>query len=321
LSTANIGRAAVNPALQASGLCDLIAVASRTTASAQAFAREHGIPKAHGSYEALIDDPDLEAVYIPLPNSLHLVWTQRALAAGKHVLCEKPLGLSAAECDEMAAAADEAGRVLMEAFMYRFHPRSERLIEMMREGVVGKVHNIQTAFTFRLTQPDNIRLDPGLGGGALMDVGCYCVNLARTVTGEEPVEVQAHARWTPSGVDGGLTGSLLFPGGTVAQFDCALDMERRESALICGTDGWLEIPNTFLPGTRAVPIVDVRGRGERIVHEVEGADEYRRMVDHFATCVRSDETPRYDAREAGRNLRVIEALYRSARSAGRPEVV
>ena len=185
LSTANIGRAAVNPALQASRNGVLSAVASRDADRANAFAREHGIPRAYGSYEDLIDDPDIDALYIPLPNSLHRDWVIHAVRAGKHVLCEKPLALNAADCFEMAAAAEEAGGKLMEAFMYRFHPRIERVVDMIRDGHIGEIGAVRSTFTFRLRSPDNIRLDPSLGGGSLLDAGCYCVNVSRTIVGEE----------------------------------------------------------------------------------------------------------------------------------------
>ncbi len=179
MSTANIGRAAVNPAIQASGNGSLVAVASREEARAKEFAATHGIPTAYGSYEALLDDGAIDAVYIPLPNSMHREWVIRAAEAGKHVLCEKPLALDATECEEMAAAAEDNRVVLMEAFMYRFHPRTVRVVDMVREGVLGELKAIRSSFTFRLRSLDNIRLDPDLGGGALMDVGCYCVNVSR----------------------------------------------------------------------------------------------------------------------------------------------
>ena len=248
LSTANIGRAAVNPALQASRNGVLQAVASRDAERADAFAREHGIPRAYGSYEALIDDPDIDALYVPLPNSLHREWVIRAVGAGKHVLCEKPLALGAADCLEMAAAAEEAGVKLMEAFMYRFHPRIERVVDMIRDGHIGEVGAVRSTFTFRLRSPDNIRLDPSLGGGSLMDVGCYCVNVSRTIVGEEPHAVQATAQWTERGVDEAFAGLLHFPGGAVAHFDCALTLERCERFEVAGSDGYLDVDHAFLPG-------------------------------------------------------------------------
>lgn len=314
LSTANIGRAAVNPAIQASSNGTLVAVASRDADRAETFAAEHGIPQAYGSYEALLERDDIDAVYIPLPNSMHREWTIRAARAGKHVLCEKPLALDAAECDEMAAAADDAGVKLMEAFMYRFHPRTERVLEMLREGRIGRVGAVRSAFTFRLRSQENIRLDPDLGGGALMDVGCYCVNVSRTLVGEEPVEVQASAHWSDRGVDEFMAGMLRFPGGATAHFDCALTLERSEAYEVAGTDGQLRVASAFLPGTDDVEIVEARGRDGESVHPIAGDDEYRLMVEHFADCVLHDRQPRYGATEAAANMRVIEALYRSART-------
>lgn len=321
LSTANIGRAAVNPAIQASRNGELCAVASRDAERARSFADAHGIDTSYGSYEALIEAPDIDALYVPLPNSLHRPWVVRALLAGKHVLCEKPLALDASECVEMADAADEAGVTLMEAFMYRFHPRTEQVLEMVRSGRVGEVGAVRSSFTFRLTTPDNIRLNPDLGGGALMDVGCYCVNVSRTMVGEEPHAVQAVARWTDRGVDDVMAGMLHFPGGAVAHFDCALTMERCERYEVAGPDGYLEVDRAFLPGTDEVVAREVRGREGAFEHVTKGVDEYRLMVEHFADCVLSGESVRYSALEAAANMRVIEALYRSARVDGRRESV
>ncbi len=316
ISTANIGRAAVNPAIQASRNGELVAVASRDAERARDFAAAHGIARHFGSYEALLDDPDLDAVYVPLPNSLHRPWTVRAAERGKHVLCEKPLALDAAECREMAAAAEANGVKLMEAFMYRLHPRTERVVEMAGSGAVGEVRAVRSAFTFRLTRPDNIRLNAALGGGALMDVGCYCVNVSRTVLGAEPESVQATAGWAESGVDSELAGMMRFPGGAVAHFDCALTMERCEYYEVAGTDGYLRVPDAFLPGTGDVKIEEYGGRAARSEHAVAGDDEYRLMVEHFADCVLYDRPVRYPPAEAASNMRVIEALYRSARAGG-----
>ena len=313
MSTANIGRAAINPAIQASSNGELVAVASRDATKAHDFAEAHGIPEHRGNYDALLESADIDAVYIPLPNSLHREWTVRAAEAGKHVLCEKPLALSAAECDEMAAAAKANGVKLMEAFMYRFHPRTERLLQMVRDGAVGEPKMIRSCFSFLLRDRDNIRLDPELGGGSLMDVGCYCVNVSRTLAGCEPVRVQARAEWGPTGVDERMLATLEFPDGLLAQFDCALSLERCEWYEIAGTEGFLRAPAAYLPGRGDVEILEQRGRHEA-VHQLPGADEYRLMVEHFADCILHDRPPRYSADEAARNMRVIGALYRSARS-------
>ena len=316
LSTANIGRVAVNPAIQDSANGTLVAVASRDADRARDFADAGNIPRWHGSYEALLDDPEVDAVYIPLPNSMHREWAIRAAEAGKHVLCEKPLALTEAECLEMDAAAAEAGVLLMEAFMYRFHPRTERVVELTRQKYLGAFRVLRSTFTFRLTRPGNIRMDPALGGGALMDVGCYCVNVARTVAGAEPTEVQALANWAESGVDAELAGLLRFADGAMAHFDCALTQERCEAYEVQGEEGYLRVPAAFLPGTADAVVEEVRGRGARTDHVVPGADEYRLMVEHFADCVLTDSPLRYPATEAAMNMRVIEALYRSARAGG-----
>jgi len=310
ISTSNIGRAAVNPAIRASGNGELLAIASRSESKAREFAEKMDVPTYYGAYEALLDDERIDAVYIPLPNSLHREWTVKAAEKGKHILCEKPLALNAAECNEMDAAARASGVKLMEAFMYRFHPQTEKVLEMVRSGVVGDLRMIRSAFTFRVTKPDNIRLRPDLGGGALMDVGCYCVNISRTVVGLEPVEVQAFAQSGSSGVDEQMAGTLRFPNGVLAQFDCALTMERREEYEVAGTDAYLRVPAAFLPGIGDTVIYEHRGRGDVIEHRVAGVDEYRLMVEHFADCVLNDRPLRYTAAEAAQNMRVIESLYR-----------
>jgi D-xylose 1-dehydrogenase (NADP+, D-xylono-1,5-lactone-forming) len=318
LSTANIGRIAVNPAIRASSNGELAAVASRDAEKARAFAEAGGFPRHHGSYEALLEDPHVDAVYIPLPNGMHREWSIKAAEHGKHVLCEKPLGLDAAECLEMAAAADANGVVLMEAFMYRFHPRIDRIIERVRAGAIGELRGIRSAFTFRLTRMTDIRWRRELGGGALMDVGCYCVNVSRTVAGAEPVEVAAWADFTGGDVDARLAGMLRFDGDVFAQFDCALTMERREMCEVAGTDGVLAIEDAFLPGTGDTDIRTLRGRAQPSVETVPGADEYRLMVEHFARCALDGTPLRYPATEAAANMRVIDALLASARAGGAP---
>ncbi len=318
LSTANIGRAAVNPAIQASTNGELVAVASRDGERAKAFAEQWGIPRHLGSYEALIEDEGVDALYIPLPNSLHCEWTIRALERGKHVLCEKPLGLTQAECEEMSAVAEASGVHLMEAFMYRFHPQTAKALEIVGSGALGDVETIRSTFTFRLTRPDNIRWSADLGGGALMDVGCYCVNVSRTIAGAEPVEAQAFADWADTGVDRRLVGTLLFEGGTIAQFDCSLSLERREWYELAGSDGSLLVPAAFLPGMADTVLYERHGRTDPIDHVVAGDDEYRLMVEHFGDVVLGRGSLRYPAMEAARNMRAIEALYASAREGGRP---
>jgi predicted dehydrogenase len=220
----------------------------------------------------------------------------------------------------MEAAARANGVLLLEAFMYRFHPQTERVIELIRQGAIGEPRLIHAAFTFRLTNPANIRLQADLGGGSLMDVGCYCVNVSRTLFGAEPIEVQAFASWSAGGVDEQMVGSLRFAGGGYAQFDSALTLARREMYQVVGTEGVIEAPVAFLPGhgDTMIHIHDAAGARDQTI---TGVDEYQLMVEHFAACVRGQAELRYPPAEAAANMRVIEALYRSARDGGRPEPI
>ncbi len=325
LSTANIGRKLVNPAIRASHNGRLHAVASRDDARAAAFAADGGFAVHHGSYDALLADDTVQAVYIPLPNALHHRWTIAAAEAGKDILCEKPLALSAAECREMDAAARANGVLLMEAFMYRFHPRTERMIAMVRAGTLGAPRAIRSAFTFKLARTDDIRLDAALGGGALMDVGCYCVNVSRSLAGAEPVEVQAWATWGGNGVDTSLSGAMRFADGLVARFDCALTMERCEEVQVAGTDATLTADASFVARPTGVDLVLHRGR-ESESFSFAGVDQYQLMVEHFAAQVLARRAGhaaevRYPASEAAANMAVIEALLRSARAGGQPQPV
>ncbi len=316
LSTSRIGKAEVIPAIRTSENGELVAVASRSETAAREFAEEGGIPTAYGSYEALLNDESIDAVYNPLPNSLHREWSIKAAERGKHVLCEKPLALDAAQCQEMEAAAKANGVKLMEAFMYRFHPRTEKILEMVREGAIGELRQIRSSFTFPLDRADDIRWDPELGGGSLMDVGCYCVNVSRTMTESEPVEVRAMANWHEGGVDQQMAGSLLFADGLLAHFDCALTMERTEVYHLMGSEGHLRALNAFRPGTDDVAIELFDLDNNLTKESVAGADQYRLMVEHFADAVLNDRPLRYPAGEAALNMKVIDALYASARKDG-----
>jgi xylose dehydrogenase (NAD/NADP) len=319
LGTAKIAYEALIPAIRASRNGVLKAVASRDQGRALEFAERWRIPASNGTYEALLEDPGIDAVYIPLPNSEHLSWTLEAVRSGKHVLCEKPLGMNSAECQEMDAAAREHGVILMEGFMYRFHPRTERLLEQVRGGVVGELRVIRSAFSFLLgDRTTNIRMRPELGGGALMDVGSYCVNASRTVAGKEPVEVQALARWTEDGVDEDMAGTLRFDDGLVAQFDCSFTMPSRQFIEIAGTEGSLTVPWAFRPESAEAVIRERRGRNGGTDIIVPMDDEYRNMVEHFGDAVLAGRPLRYPATDAVANMRVIDALYRSARDGGRP---
>jgi xylose dehydrogenase (NAD/NADP) len=309
LGVANIGVRAVIPAIQRARRSEVHAIASRTPARAAEAAGRLGIPLAHHSYETLLADPDVHAVYIPLPNSMHKSWTLRCAEAGKHVLCEKPLALTAADCEDMIAACRAHGVVLMEAFMYRFHPRTRRVAQLVTEGAIGDLRLMRASFTFRIRDPANIRLQPHLGGGALYDVGCYTVNVSRMILGE-PREVVASGHIGTSGVDETLAGLLRFEGDRLAVIDCGLMASRREEYELVGADGRLMVPVAFLPGTADAEIHLVKGT-DRTVMSIPGTDEYQAMIEHFEDVVLSGAPLELPPADASANLKVIEGLLRS----------
>jgi predicted dehydrogenase len=249
---------------------------------------------------------------------MHREWTTRAADAGKHVLCEKPLALTAADCVAMIAACRDRGVVLMEAFMYRFHPRTIRVAQLARDGALGDVRLVRASFSFRVLAPENIRLKPALGGGALYDVGCYGVNVSRLILGE-PREVMAAAVPAPSGVEGTLASVLRFEGDRLAVIDCSLALSRREEYEVVGTEGRLTVPVAFLPGIADAEIHIVRGT-DRSTETITGVNQYQLMVEHFADVVAGRSPLTLPPEDAVANLRVIEAALRSARS-GRAEAV
>jgi predicted dehydrogenase len=316
MSTANIGRTSMIPTLKRLERSEVLAVASRDDEKAQKFADELGIPKAYGDYQHLLDDPEIEAVYIPLPNHLHKEWTIRAAEAGKHILCEKPLALNADECLEMVDAADANGVILMESFMYRYHPRILKAAALVKSGVVGKLKTIESGFTFFLRDKDDIRYKYQEGGGALMDVGCYCVNISRLMAGREPVAVQAQAVWTSTGVDEQLVALLDFGEGLFAHFDCGFNQGSRQQCILSGTEGYLSIPEVFNPGEKRSVIQEMK-RGEIArVHSFEGVNAYALIADDFMNA-NAGERPTYPISDSVGNMRVIEALLDSARNEGK----
>ncbi|MDF1520598.1 MAG: Gfo/Idh/MocA family oxidoreductase [Brevefilum sp.] len=315
LSTANIGRKAMIPALKKIPIAEVLAVASRDGERAKKFAEELEIPKPYGSYQALLEDPEIDAVYIPLPNHLHKEWTIRAAEAGKYILCEKPLALIASECEMMIAAANENGVILMESFMYRYHPRILAAVEMVRSGKIGSLKTIETGFTFYMHNRDDIRMKPEMGGGALMDVGCYCINISRLMAGRKPVAVQAQAVWASAGVDEQLVGVLDFGDGLYAHFDCAFNQSSRQHCILAGTEGYLSIPEVFNPGEKRSVIQEVREGTTVQVHDFEGVDEYVLIAEQFMHTIQGEETI-YPIEDSIINMQVIEALLESARNDG-----
>ncbi|TCR61742.1 Gfo/Idh/MocA family oxidoreductase [Bosea sp. BK604] len=289
LGAANIARA-FSSGVAASKTVTVAAVASRDAAKAESFAGECGIPRFHGSYEALLADPAIEAIYNPLPNSLHAEWSVRAMEAGKHVLCEKPLATSAVDARAMFAAAKRLGRHLVEAYPYRAQPQTLKLRELLATGVIGKVQLIHSSFGITFTDPNNIRLRPEVGGGALLDAGSYAVSLALLAAGERPERVSASARWSETGVDLSTVATLEFPGGALAQISCSFATAFHRHALIAGDAGTIETTYLNHPPVGGPPILTVR-RGtlntvEPDIVEVAPGNGFRAEAEAFERLLR-----------------------------------
>jgi D-xylose 1-dehydrogenase (NADP+, D-xylono-1,5-lactone-forming) len=306
LSTARINRKVLPGARAADGV-EVIAVGSRDRARGQAFAAEYGIERVHDSYEALLADPEVDAVYIPLPNSLHVPWSVRALEAGKHVLCEKPLARRAADVEKAFAAAERAGRVLMEAFMWRYHPQTEALVRLAQE--IAPLRVVRAAFGFTLPADDvaNVRWLADLEGGALMDVGCYCVSALRLLCADEPEHVTGDAVIAPSGVDVRFAGVLRFPGGVLGTFDCGFDVPPRGGIEIVGAGGTIVARDPWHGVSPGLTLTRPGGRPEEI--SVVAADPYRLEFEDVSAAIRDGGYPRLGRDDALGQARTIEALY------------
>jgi D-xylose 1-dehydrogenase (NADP+, D-xylono-1,5-lactone-forming) len=307
LSTARINRKFLD-GIAGSSRCEVVAVASRDEARAQAYAREHGIPRAYGSYEALLADPEIDAVYISLPNALHLEWTRRALQAGRHVLCEKPLGRRRADVEAAFDLAEREGRLLMEAFMYRHHPQTARLAELVAEGAVGRLHLVRGSFSFHLTDPDDVRLSRELAGGALMDLGCYCVNAARMLAGQAE-QVTGFQVIGGDGVDIAFIGSLRFPHSVLAHFDAGFRLPGRDELEVVGEEGTLYLSD---PWHCLSPGIELRRDDgvERI--EIPRVNSYTLEADNLAAAIGGEAPPLLGRADAVDQARTIEVLYQAA---------
>jgi D-xylose 1-dehydrogenase (NADP+, D-xylono-1,5-lactone-forming) len=312
LSTAHINRKVI-PGAHASDLVDLVAVASRDQGRAEAYAREWGIERAYGSYDALLADPDVEAVYISLPNTLHVDWSIRALEAGKHVLCEKPLSRVPGEVAAAFDAAERAGRLLSEAFMFRHHPQTHRLVELVADGAIGKLRLVRSAFSYSLYDEENIRLRPDLDGGALMDVGCYDVSGSRLLAGE-PDRLHAEAWYGPTGTDWVLTATMRFPGDVLALFDCGTALVDRDELEAVGSEGSLFLDD---PWHCEQPVIELR-RDEGVERiEIEPLDPYRLELENLSAAARGEGELLLGRDDALGQARALAALHESART-GQP---
>jgi predicted dehydrogenase len=317
LSTARIGRTKVIPGIQRGERSEVVAIASRDAAAARRVAGELGIPTAHGSYEALLADPDVEALYLPLPNHLHKPWTIAAARAGKHVLCEKPLALTARDAEEMIEACDREGVRLMEAFMYRHHPSWVAARELVAAGRIGRLQAVQSWFSYYNDDPANIRNILEAGGGALYDIGCYCVNLSRMLFAAEPTGVQGSAVRDATGTDVLTAGILSFEEG-IASFVCSTRAEDDQRVEIYGTEGRISIGIPFnIPPDLPTRIAIVSGGDPPVAPSVETmefapADPYTVEADLFAAAVLDDAPLPVAIDDSVANLRVMEAILDAA---------
>jgi xylose dehydrogenase (NAD/NADP) len=309
LSTARINRALIKP-LRASKRTRLLGVASRRISSAQAFAREWDIPRACGSYEELLADPEIDVIYNPLPNHLHAEWTIKALRAGKHVLCEKPLALSLEEVDAMIAASQESGRILTEAFMYRHHPQTLKVKELVDSGALGDLQLIKGAFTFTVKRQDDFRLIREMGGGSIWDVGCYPISYARMIVGEEPAEVFGWQVEGLGGSDVSFVGQMKFGNGVHAQFDSGFKSPLRSRIEIVGSFAVLDIPNPFKPGLQTEMTITRDGVKETM--KVQGQELYLGEVEDMCDAVLDGKPPRISLADSRGNVAAILRLLESA---------
>jgi xylose dehydrogenase (NAD/NADP) len=312
VSTADINRKVI-PGAHASPKVELVAVASRDQARADEYAKTWEIERAYGSYDALLADPEIEAVYISLPNTMHCDWSIRALEAGKHVLCEKPLSRHTSEVEAAFDAADRKGRLLSEAFMYRHNPQTKRAKELVEEGAIGELRLVRSAFSYSLYDEDNIRLRTDLEGGALMDVGCYNVSGSR-LFGGEPEKAYGEAWFGPSGTDWVFSGTLRFPGDVISLFDCGTAMTDRDELEAIGSEGSLFLDD---PWHCNVPVIEVRrdGKVERI--ELEPVDSYRLELENLSDAIRGEAELLLARDDALGQARALEALHESA-TQGKP---
>ncbi len=300
------------PAMQLAENVELAGIASRTLDKAQEFQREFGFGRAYGSYEEMLADPDIEAVYNPLPNGLHPEWAIKTAQAGKHSIVEKPFAANVTEAIEVANVVKQHGVLVMEAFMWRFHPMHLHARQLIREGALGDVKLVRSAFTFVLERKANVRLDPQLAGGGLMDVGCYCLCAARFLFGEEPTRVWAAADFDPEyGVDMLASGVLEFPGGR-ALFDTGFALPFRADYEVVGTKGRIYAPNAFLPGEEGVLEITLDGKHTR--ETFTALNQWTLEFEHLSRCILENRAPDYDTDDAVKQQRALDAIHRSTRS-------
>ena len=325
LSTAKIGTVKVIPGMQRGELCDIVAICSRDKDKAQEAAKALGIPKAYGSYEEMLADPEIEAVYNPLPNHLHVPWSVRAAESGKHVLCEKPIALTAKEAQTLIEVRDRTGKLIQEAFMVRCHPQWRRAREIVRSGAIGELRAIQCLFSYFNADPNNIRNMVDIGGGGIYDIGCYPIVASRYLFGAEPRRVVALVERDPKMQTDRLASAILdFPNGQ-ATFTCSTQLVPYQRVQVLGTKGRVEIQIPFnAPPDKPCRIFvdDGSGLGDTTAREevFPTTDQYRSQGDEFSRTIRERGAPEFPLEDAVRNMKVIDAVYRSGVTGGWVEI-
>nr|WP_154896662.1 Gfo/Idh/MocA family oxidoreductase [Paenibacillus xylanexedens] len=315
LGSASIAKGSVIPGLQQSELNEVAAIASRDEEKAKQTADQLGIPLAYGSYEALLEDDSIDAVYIPLPNHLHREWTIRAAEAGKHILCEKPLALTEQEAREMEQACDDAGVLLAEAFMYRHHPRYDQIRDVIASGEIGEIRGIHSTFSFNNSgSAGNVRFKREWGGGALYDIGCYSISAARLLLGQEPSAVTVIGMFSPEHdhVDMMASGLLEFNDHVGVTFDSSMWAAFRNTLEVLGSDGIIEVPSAFISNPDRSSNFYVTAGGERREVEVPQVNHYSLQGDDMARAVLHGKNMRFASSDAVANMKVLEACLRSA---------
>lgn len=313
LSTARIAVTKVIPAMQTSQICEVLAIASRNADKAHRVAANLNIPKPYGTYQALLKDPDLDAIYIALPNHLHVPWTMRALRAGKHVLCEKPLGLSHNDVASLLElSASFPNLIVAEAFMYRHHPQWRQVLHLIKGGKIGQVRSVDAHFTYNNVDPENIRNQAALGGGALMDVGCYGVSLARWIFGDHPINVNSTMYRDPEfGTDVLTCARLDFPTGS-ATITCGTQLHRYQHATILGTKGCITIPVPFNVRPDEETVIHCDCTEDRFTIRTNPADQFARQCDHFAQAIWNQRPLLTTLEESCENMRILDACVEHA---------
>jgi predicted dehydrogenase len=308
LSTARINRAVIAP-IRSSKKSELIAVGSRSQERASQYAATWGIPRFYSSYEDLLADPEIDVIYNSLPNALHAEWSIKAMQMGKHVLCEKPLTTSIKDADAVIKVANNTGRVITEALMYRHHPQTILIKQMIDNGDIGNLQIIRGSFCYYDTRSSDIRFDPALGGGSLWDIGCYPISYARYIAGKEPVEVFGHQVIGTTGIDLLFAGQMLFPDGVISQFDCSFITPYKVGIEITGDKGRISIPEPFKPGKRTKIFLQHEGHEQSI--DIKGPELYQGEIEDIENAILYVKSTRICLDDSRGNIAIIEALYKS----------